>query len=197
MAREDVQTNIRLPEDLKDSLTAAAAKNGRSLTAEIVQRLEHSFTPWEERPWEERWVTDVQRAVIKMMTADEYSSLLNRVKRAGGAEYVNSQPSSEPVSPVDPIVGSTPAIEEGLHAQTVEYFVKTASEMPLSAVFSEEDIQKLAHRMWAVANEGSEGYVMGQAAGSKVLRSGRKSTRMRPTQGAESTDQNTPAEREK
>ncbi|MBV6816052.1 Arc family DNA-binding protein [Xanthomonas campestris pv. passiflorae] len=43
MARNDPQVNIRLPAALKAELDKAAEKAGRSLTAEIVQRLEDSF----------------------------------------------------------------------------------------------------------------------------------------------------------
>jgi hypothetical protein len=43
MASEDVQTNLRLPADLKERLIAAADHYGRSLSAEVVYRLEESF----------------------------------------------------------------------------------------------------------------------------------------------------------
>lgn len=43
MASEDVQTNLRIPADLKEELLAAAARNNRSLSAEVVFRLVHSF----------------------------------------------------------------------------------------------------------------------------------------------------------
>ena len=43
MARSDPQVNLRIPEELKQSLEAAAQKSGRSLTAEIVMRLKASF----------------------------------------------------------------------------------------------------------------------------------------------------------
>ncbi|CUJ00935.1 Arc family DNA-binding protein [Achromobacter xylosoxidans] len=89
MARTDPQVNFRMPADLKERLEDAAKKQGRSVTQEIIQRLEHSFTPWEERPWEERMVTDISRAMLKLLTKDEYSMLLDRVKAAGGAETVN------------------------------------------------------------------------------------------------------------
>ncbi|MDH1299670.1 Arc family DNA-binding protein [Achromobacter sp. GD03932] len=80
---------LRLPADLRDRLEAAAAKGGRSLNSEINIRLEHSFTPWAERPWEERMVTDVNRAMLKLLTKEEYGILLDRVKAAGGADTVN------------------------------------------------------------------------------------------------------------
>ena len=43
MARNDPQINLRIPETLKAALDAAAAETGRSLTAEVVQRLVDSF----------------------------------------------------------------------------------------------------------------------------------------------------------
>lgn len=43
MARTDIQMNIRIPAGLKAKIEAAAAESGRSLTVEIVQRLETSF----------------------------------------------------------------------------------------------------------------------------------------------------------
>ena len=43
MSREDVQTNLRLPADLKERLQQAAEKNNRSLSAEVTHRLESSF----------------------------------------------------------------------------------------------------------------------------------------------------------
>ena len=43
MARTDLQINIRIPHDLKDRLDAASTSASRSLTAEVVQRLEQSL----------------------------------------------------------------------------------------------------------------------------------------------------------
>ena len=43
MARTDLQINIRIPPELKDRLDAAATSASRSLTAEVVQRLEQSL----------------------------------------------------------------------------------------------------------------------------------------------------------
>lgn len=39
----EVQTNLRLPADLKDRLVIAADENNRSLSAEVALRLENSF----------------------------------------------------------------------------------------------------------------------------------------------------------
>jgi len=43
MAKEDLQTNVRLPKELKGQIEGAARQNGRSFTAEMVARLEASF----------------------------------------------------------------------------------------------------------------------------------------------------------
>lgn len=43
MATNDPHFKIRMPRDLKLRLEASAEEQGRSLTAEIVHRLEHSF----------------------------------------------------------------------------------------------------------------------------------------------------------
>jgi len=43
MAKSDVQTSLRLPEELRDRLAAAADKGGRGIGEEIRRRLEASF----------------------------------------------------------------------------------------------------------------------------------------------------------
>lgn len=43
MARTDPQFNFRIPADLLDKLRASQKVSGRSLTAELVYRLERSF----------------------------------------------------------------------------------------------------------------------------------------------------------
>jgi predicted DNA-binding protein len=44
MSRADPQVNFRIPAELKAQLDSAAAKNKRSITAELVARLEESFS---------------------------------------------------------------------------------------------------------------------------------------------------------
>lgn len=43
MARTDPQVNFRIPAELKDKLDQAAKGNGRTLTAELILRLEMTF----------------------------------------------------------------------------------------------------------------------------------------------------------
>lgn len=43
MARSDPQLNFRIPAELRDKLTDAAKANNRSLTGELIARLEDSF----------------------------------------------------------------------------------------------------------------------------------------------------------
>jgi uncharacterized protein (DUF1778 family) len=43
MARSDPQLNFRIPNELRSRLERAASDSGRSLTAELIHRLEQSF----------------------------------------------------------------------------------------------------------------------------------------------------------
>jgi hypothetical protein len=43
MARDDLHFRLRIPEDLKERIGAEALANHRSMTAEIIARLEASF----------------------------------------------------------------------------------------------------------------------------------------------------------
>lgn len=45
MAREDLHFRLRIPEDLKNKIQAEAERNHRSMTAEILARLETTFEP--------------------------------------------------------------------------------------------------------------------------------------------------------
>lgn len=44
MARSDPQVNFRIPATLNERLKEAASENGRTITAELVYRLEQSFS---------------------------------------------------------------------------------------------------------------------------------------------------------
>lgn len=44
MSRTDAQMKIRLPDDLREAIEAAATAAGRTLNAEVVQRLSATFT---------------------------------------------------------------------------------------------------------------------------------------------------------
>lgn len=43
MSREDLHFRLRIPAELKQSISDAADRNGRSMTAEIVHRLQSSL----------------------------------------------------------------------------------------------------------------------------------------------------------
>ncbi|MDH0032087.1 MULTISPECIES: Arc family DNA-binding protein [unclassified Acinetobacter] len=44
MSREDPQLKVRLPQELKDKITESASNLGRSINADVVARLEESFS---------------------------------------------------------------------------------------------------------------------------------------------------------
>ncbi|MFA9286958.1 Arc family DNA-binding protein [Comamonas sp. SY3] len=72
MASEDVQTNLRLPADLKDRLQSSAAENNRSLSAEVASRLAASYAgPGEP------YVTKSQlERVFKKITEEQDSAMM-------------------------------------------------------------------------------------------------------------------------
>ncbi|RAS38298.1 Arc family DNA-binding protein [Paraburkholderia bryophila] len=53
MTSEDIQTNLRLPSDLKTRLKHAADASNRSMNAEVVARLEESFNAGSTPPIDE------------------------------------------------------------------------------------------------------------------------------------------------
>ncbi len=44
MKKDTVQVNFRLPQELKDRLEQSAKENGRSITSELIIRLDESLT---------------------------------------------------------------------------------------------------------------------------------------------------------
>lgn len=54
MAREDLHFRLRIPEDLKNKVEEAADRNGRSMTAEMVERLELSFNEGSRQDYSRR-----------------------------------------------------------------------------------------------------------------------------------------------
>lgn len=57
MARDDIHFRLRLPEDLKSKIEDAAARNRRTMTSEIIVRLESTFSR-EDVPADVRGIID-------------------------------------------------------------------------------------------------------------------------------------------
>lgn len=96
MASEDVQTNLRLPADLKELLQATATKNKRSLSAEAAHRLLRSFDhdPQVLQPGE-RSELERERLSLELL----YETMLTRVlaqKEALDRNKKNSAGNTDP-----------------------------------------------------------------------------------------------------
>lgn len=76
MARDDPHFRLRLPPDLKARVEDAARAAGRSINAEIVQRLEASFAAPQAAMTEERL-----RALLEEYLGDIRSDLLGDAQR--------------------------------------------------------------------------------------------------------------------
>lgn len=68
MARDDLHFRLRIPGELKAQIEKSAAENNRSITAEIISRLERSFAV--EPEWEEtiNTVNDLWAKMEKLET---------------------------------------------------------------------------------------------------------------------------------
>lgn len=68
MARNDPQFNLRISQELKDRLDIEAKKAGRSITQEIIKRLEKSLS---EEDALLPYKTEVQKELNREVRADE------------------------------------------------------------------------------------------------------------------------------
>lgn len=90
MARTDPQVNFRIPERLNERLKESAAENNRSITQELVTRLEDSFDPmWAAlklamAPIRVDLVDSARRSNISL--AEEIAARLDKDFRAYGVE---------------------------------------------------------------------------------------------------------------
>lgn len=60
MAREDPHFRLRIPEDLKNRVEASAYENRRSITAEIIARVQRTFIEDEKAKKAERAANDAR-----------------------------------------------------------------------------------------------------------------------------------------
>jgi Arc-like DNA binding domain len=99
---------LRFPEELRDQIARAAAKNNRSLTAEVIDRLEKSVMLDEELGEEDVGTNTVARRFIEMYLKtmppllDMFGGIENRLERL--QQTLESRPA---------IPGSHPGKERG------------------------------------------------------------------------------------
>lgn len=80
MAREDLHFRLRIPADLKDKIEEVARENGRSMTAEMIVRLEQSFGQTDRINEMDDTLTDVVQRIEKI---EEYLSWATSQERHG------------------------------------------------------------------------------------------------------------------
>lgn len=76
--KDDQQTNVRLPTDLKERITAAAQEAGRSFTAEVVRRLEASFESVLEASLLQARMTERQALEDAISTCEQKLDVLSK-----------------------------------------------------------------------------------------------------------------------
>ncbi|MBJ7582972.1 Arc family DNA-binding protein [Aeromonas veronii] len=72
MTRREPQFNVRMPADLKDAITEQAAKNKRSINAEIVAAIEFSLAA-------QRGQVKSQGDNVEIILSEEQSERLSKV----------------------------------------------------------------------------------------------------------------------
>lgn len=94
MARTDTQMNIRIPEALKGKLEAAAEQGRRSLTAEVVRRLEISFDSAEERDADADKIIEAARRIQELIKIPKISQAFDAyiASKAPGQSPTHKKP---------------------------------------------------------------------------------------------------------
>lgn len=105
MAKNDVQVNFRMPAELKAQLEKEAAENNRSLTSEIVARLEKSlrYDPESDR-------IELSDKQLRMFTATMLDRMMDAgMLKPGAWEHTGSKP-GETASPdsIEPGISGVP-----------------------------------------------------------------------------------------
>jgi len=138
MARSDPQVNFRIPERLNERLKESAAASNRSITAELVTRLEESYDPMLEAlkvalaPLRVDLSDAARRSNITL--AEEIAARLDKDFRAYGMELtINFESGTRPA--LTEVVAAIADIQEesGLEVDAirinVNYREPTASDM--------------------------------------------------------------------
>ena len=97
MAREDLHFRLRIPPDLKEKVEAAANSAKRSMTAEIIARLEASFQHRADAPMQ---IGATFMALIEALSDDdvrhlEFASRRLRQRRQKAMRLANKEPVDE------------------------------------------------------------------------------------------------------
>lgn len=129
MARDDLHFRLRIPEELKHRIEAAAKENRRSMTAEIIDRLDRSFQ-FEDVPGideatrivtKETVILQFMQDTLRKMADDESPSVRRFAEQL--LSVPKQQVTSEPMSPAAVESGRKVMRriirehQEGLHAQ--------------------------------------------------------------------------------
>ncbi|RRV41279.1 Arc family DNA-binding protein [Pseudomonas sp. o96-267] len=90
MTKPDLQVNFRMPADLKAQLEEAARQNNRSTTAEVVARLQESFT--EKRVAEGRMTAlEIKSLMTEMTLTGTMLGLMQQIPRSEESDALTQQ----------------------------------------------------------------------------------------------------------
>ncbi|MEW2849788.1 Arc family DNA-binding protein [Stenotrophomonas maltophilia] len=142
MARTDPQVNFRVPAELLDRLKQSAADNNRTITAELVNRLEGSFLD-EDLGSAGYGMHEAQdrAAILKVLLFPEINLLRARVEMLGGREAVLLANKDELAKKVTSPRLVANEVEKRSHMS------RAVATYPLTTLFTDEELDKLAERV--------------------------------------------------
>jgi hypothetical protein len=76
MAKDDPYFRLRVPENLKAQIEKSAAESNRSMTAEIISRLERSYDVDDRLSDAPEWLADHEKRI------DQLESIVQRLEEA-------------------------------------------------------------------------------------------------------------------
>lgn len=114
MAKTDPQVNVRIPADLKSLIEEAASASNRTVTAEVVSRLQQSFENNQAPPSDEAWHWEIKQRTSELRLETAQGHIRN-VKMHGDLLRMRMQQMKTEKAPADAISELASAISDNAH----------------------------------------------------------------------------------
>lgn len=161
-SRTAEQFVVRFPGGMRDRIKTAADENGRSMNAEIVYMVQSHFDRLDDQAAQLGAALHAEKqnsisigladpgdrtAVLKVLLLEELMLLKRRVNDLGGRDAVLKAPKAEIVQQIE-----GPRIK-GTQDERQSYFSRIVGEMPLTALLTDAEIERLASRVVSIQSE--------------------------------------------
>lgn len=153
---------VRFPGGMRDRIKMAADESGRSMNAEIIQMLQSYFDHLDDQVEQLQESLEIARkatvsiglndpldraAVLKVLLLQELMLLRGRVSQLGGRDAVLKASKAEISQKIE-----GPHLK-GTQEEQKSYFSRTVGETPLTALLTDDEIERLASRVVLIQTE--------------------------------------------